>query len=76
MTIRRYLAVTGATMVLSFALVWAGPNSQQIMREAAAMSPAWMLWRPNLAWAVAFGCAATLGLMSIGGTGEFLYFQF
>ena len=59
-----------------FALVWAGPNSQQIMREAAAMSPAWMLWRPNLAWAVAFGCAATLGLMSIGGTGEFLYFQF
>jgi hypothetical protein len=29
-----------------------------------------------LPWALAFGCAATLGLLSLGGTGEFVYFQF
>jgi hypothetical protein len=35
-----------------------------------------LCWRPTTRWALAFGCAATLGLLSIGGTGEFLYFQF
>ena len=35
-----------------------------------------LAWQPTLRWAVAFGCATTLGLLSIGGTGEFLYFQF
>ena len=33
-------------------------------------------WQPSLRWASAFGGAATLALLSIGGTGEFLYFQF
>ena len=35
-----------------------------------------LAWQPTLGWAVAMGCAAVLGLLSIGGTGEFLYFQF
>ncbi|MBV9116070.1 MAG: hypothetical protein JOY63_01760, partial [Acetobacteraceae bacterium] len=33
-------------------------------------------WRPNLGWALAFGCLGALGLLGIGGSAEFLYFQF
>jgi alginate O-acetyltransferase complex protein AlgI len=33
-------------------------------------------WRPSPRWAIAMGCAATLGLLAAGGTGEFLYFRF
>jgi hypothetical protein len=72
-----------AWLVLLYAIVWGAPNTQQIMRDYApalgriAPGP-WpsLRWRPEPRWAVAFGCAATLGLLSIGGTGEFLYFQF
>ena len=35
-----------------------------------------LLWQPTLGWAVVMGCATVLGLLLIGGTGEFLYFQF
>ena len=66
-----------------YAIVWGAPTTQQIMR---AHTPAlgrvtagpWpnLLWQPTLRWAVAAGGAAALGLLSIGGTGEFLYFQF
>ncbi len=50
------------------AIVWGMPNSQQIVDGA--------IWRPTLPWAMAAGCAATLGLLSLGGTHEFVYFQF
>lgn len=50
------------------AIVWGMPNTQQIVDGA--------LWRPTLAWAMAAGCAVTLGLLSLGGTLEFGYFQF
>jgi len=33
-------------------------------------------WRGTLPWAAAFGCAAAIGFMAVGGTSEFLYFQF
>jgi D-alanyl-lipoteichoic acid acyltransferase DltB (MBOAT superfamily) len=56
-----------------FAIVWCGPNTQQIMTRTDGGR---LVWRQDLPWAVAFGCAATLGLLSIGGTGEFVYFQF
>ena len=66
-----------------YALVWFAPTTQQIMR---AHAPALgrviagpfprLQWQPTLGWAVVLGCAAVLGLLSIGGTGEFLYFQF
>lgn len=66
-----------------YALVWFAPTTQQIMR-AHAPAPgrvtagpfARLLWQPTLGWAAAMGVAAVLGLLSIGGTGEFLYFQF
>ena len=49
-------------------IVWFMPNTQQILETG--------LWRPTLPWAVAAGCAATLGVLSLGGTHEFVYFQF
>ncbi len=51
-----------------YAIVWGAPTTQTIIARP--------LWRPTLPWAAAFGTAATLGLLSVGGTGEFLYFQF
>jgi D-alanyl-lipoteichoic acid acyltransferase DltB (MBOAT superfamily) len=66
-----------------YAVVWGAPNTQQILHAHAPAfgkvlpcGPSWMRWQPTLPWAMAFGCAATLGLLSISGTGEFLYFQF
>ena len=54
------------------AIVWGMPNTQQIMDGGTA----WPRWRPNTSWAVAAGCAASLALLSLGGTGAFVYFQF
>jgi alginate O-acetyltransferase complex protein AlgI len=60
---------------LLYAIVWGAPNSQEIMGETAKRVTAWR-WQPSLPWAVGFGVAAAVGLLSVGGTGEFLYFQF
>ncbi len=49
-------------------IVWFMPNTQEIVAHGE--------WRPNWTWAVAAGCAATLGILSLGGTHEFVYFQF
>ena len=66
-----------------FGIVWLLPNTQQIMMRAAPVlgrvQPGplpWLRWQPSAPWAVAFGLAACVGLMSVGGTAEFLYFQF
>jgi hypothetical protein len=58
-----------------YAIVWGMPNSQQIMGQAKD-GLARLTWRPSLPWAVGMGLAAGIGLLSLGGTGEFLYFQF
>ena len=50
------------------AIVWGMPNTQQIVDGA--------IWRPSLPWAMAAGCAVTLGILALGGTHEFVYFQF
>jgi D-alanyl-lipoteichoic acid acyltransferase DltB (MBOAT superfamily) len=70
-------------LAMLYAIVWFAPNTQQIMRDAApalgrTVAGPWprLLWQPTWPWAVAFGLAATLGLLSIGGTGEFLYYRF
>ncbi len=66
-----------------YGIVWLLPNTQQIFADAAPalgiVEPgpiAWLRWRSTLPWAVAFGFASAIGLISIGGAGEFLYFQF
>ncbi|MBW4089943.1 MAG: MBOAT family protein [Proteobacteria bacterium] len=66
-----------------YAIVWGAPNTQQIMRrigpalEAVRPGPfPGLAWRPSLPWALAMGGGAALGLLSLGGTSEFLYFRF
>jgi D-alanyl-lipoteichoic acid acyltransferase DltB (MBOAT superfamily) len=66
-----------------YATVWLLPNTQQIFAVATPVLdrvdivPAhWLQWQRNLRCAVVFGLAAMLGLLSVGGTGEFLYFAF
>jgi D-alanyl-lipoteichoic acid acyltransferase DltB (MBOAT superfamily) len=66
-----------------YATVWFLPNTQEIFVRAAptldkiAAGPiTWLQWQSTLPWAVALGCASALGWFAVGGTGEFLYFQF
>ena len=33
-------------------------------------------WRPDTRWAMVCGTIAALGVLALGGTTEFLYFQF
>jgi alginate O-acetyltransferase complex protein AlgI len=56
-----------------YAIVWFAPTTRQWMLNRPAVRFA---WRPSPQWAVVMGCAATLGLLAAGGTGEFLYFRF
>jgi alginate O-acetyltransferase complex protein AlgI len=78
----RAAAQTGWILTL-YVIVWAAPNTQQIMRMCdptldtvrAGPLPS-LAWRISLPWAAALGCAAAIGLCALGGTGEFLYFQF
>ncbi len=65
--------VEAATLAGLYGLVWFAPNTQQIMDTEGR---GWLCWRPSVPWAVACGCATTLGLLSLGGTAEFLYFRF
>ena len=69
------LALDLVWLGLLYAIVWGMPNTQEIMGEVAGRAPVWR-WRLSLPWAIGFGVAAAVGLLSIGGTGEFLYFQF
>jgi alginate O-acetyltransferase complex protein AlgI len=72
-----------AWIVCLYGIVWGLPNTQQIMRR---FSPAIgriqpgpltrLAWQPSRAWGVAMGIAAAAGALGIGGTSEFLYFQF
>jgi alginate O-acetyltransferase complex protein AlgI len=63
-----------ATWLLAlYGFVWFAPATRQWM-QADPISR--FAWRPSPRWAVVMGCAATLGLLAAGGTGEFLYFRF
>jgi hypothetical protein len=63
--------------------VWALPNTQQIMIQAepalGRIQPGalpWLRWRAGPWWSIAIGFAATASIMAMGGTTEFIYFQF
>ncbi len=68
------------TIVLLGAVALGAPNTQQIMRDYAPVlervSGGGRAWCPSLGWAMALGCVGALGLLAIGSSGEFLYFQF
>ena len=66
-----------------FAIVWFAPNTQQIMHNyepalgRSIPNPYPRLsWQPRPSWALACGMVAALGVLALGGTTEFLYFQF
>ena len=58
-----------------YGIVWGLPNSQTIIarmtQRAAQPAAGW-----GLPWALGLGAALALALLSVGGSGEFLYFQF
>ncbi|MBV8912461.1 MAG: MBOAT family protein [Acetobacteraceae bacterium] len=74
---------TLAHLGVLFAIVWFAPNTQQIMNryEPSLGRPVpnpypTLSWNPRASWAVAAGTVAALGVLALGGTTEFLYFQF
>jgi D-alanyl-lipoteichoic acid acyltransferase DltB (MBOAT superfamily) len=72
-----------AEIVLCFCIVWFLPNTQQIMAAAEPIlgrisepAPRLLRWQPNVLWALVMGFATLIAILSLGGTSEFLYFQF
>jgi len=70
-------------MAILLAIVWITPNTQQIMSqfEPALGKPptnpiTWTVWRPTPTWAGICGILLAAGILGIGQTMEFLYFQF
>ncbi|HEY3990254.1 MAG TPA: MBOAT family O-acyltransferase [Acidobacteriaceae bacterium] len=68
-----------------FAAVWLLPNTQQILShfgsdEGTGPQPGvlgrWLLWRPDMAWAVAMALALIACMAFMEDTSRFLYFQF
>ena len=70
-------------IMVGFAIALLAPNTQQIMVNAKpilgqlpAPAPRLLLWTPSLRWALVMAVAGVTALLSLGGTTEFLYFQF
>ena len=70
-------------LVSLYAIVWLFPNTQQIMRRyhpvLEDVDPPYLFgltWRLNRRSSLAIGLAAAAGILMLGGTTEFLYFQF
>jgi alginate O-acetyltransferase complex protein AlgI len=70
-------------LIALFAIVWCLPNTQQIFESARPVldriTPGpltWLRWHPGTGWAVALGLGAVVAVLSMGGSGEFLYFRF
>jgi alginate O-acetyltransferase complex protein AlgI len=67
------LATDVAWLLFLYVIVWFFPSTRQWMQAGPASRFA---WTPSPKWALVMGCAATLGLLAVGGTSEFLYFRF
>lgn len=72
-----------ASLALRLFIVWALPNSQQMMAKFSPTlapirgnSPYWLSWQPTVRWALALGILLAVSLMSFQQTKVFLYFQF
>jgi alginate O-acetyltransferase complex protein AlgI len=70
-------------VAILFATVWTMPNTQQIMiRYEPALGKvsegpvARLRWGERLGWSAVMGAAAALAFVAIGGSTEFIYFQF
>ncbi len=72
-----------ASLPVLYCIVWFLPNTQQIMsrhdpvlEEVEAPGMTALAWGRGPSSAVAIGLAAAAGILALGGTTEFLYFQF
>jgi alginate O-acetyltransferase complex protein AlgI len=68
-----HLALDTAWILGLYAIVWFAPSTRQMML-GGRIGP--FGDRSSTRWAVAMGCAATIGLLATGGGTEFLYFRF
>ena len=68
-----HVASDALWLLALYAIVWFVPSTRQWMCGGPTIRFA---WRPSSQWAVVMGCAAMLGLLAAGGSGEFLYFRF
>lgn len=70
-------------LVVSFAIIWALPNTLQILGERSPVIGSvhtagrpWMMWRPNAVWALLTTGLLFICIIQMRQTGAFLYFQF
>ena len=68
-----HTAAAVAWLLGLYGIVWFAPPTRQFMLADRSAS---FGWRPTVPFALAMGCAATIGLLGAGGTAEFLYFRF
>jgi len=66
-----------------FIVIWFAPNTQQIMSNyepalgRITLNPYNFLnWAPSIHWGMIAGFLMLIGILALGGTTEFLYFQF
>ena len=76
--IKQFAQISGSLL-----LCWFSPNTQQIMARAKPVlgilpppAPRLLQWQPSGSWAAVTAAGALLAALSLGGTTEFLYFQF
>lgn len=62
-------------LALSFALVWAFPNTREIVFGRKGGRP-WLRWTPSAAWAAGLAGLTFLSLIMLSRKSAFLYFQF
>jgi alginate O-acetyltransferase complex protein AlgI len=70
-------------LAILLTIVWFAPNTQQILTRyepalgrAIANPLPRLVWNPTFRWAIVAGTVAAIGVLALGGTAEFLYFQF
>jgi D-alanyl-lipoteichoic acid acyltransferase DltB (MBOAT superfamily) len=70
------------TLVLCIPMVWAMPNTQEILGQLEKGAVPWfsllpgLRWRPTLAWSLALTVVLCLAITELDSTASFLYFQF
>lgn len=64
-----------ALLGLCFVLVWALPNTREIVFGRKGGNP-WLRWSPSVAWATGLGCLTFVSLIMLSRKSVFLYFQF
>ena len=65
-----------ALLILCAVLVWAFPNSREILQGRRDGSRPWLAWRPSRLWASGLALLAFAALILVSRQSTFLYFQF